>query len=284
MAAVPPARPLIGLTTSEIRQPERREQIPHADAGREEMVLGLSYLRALSGAGGAPVVLPPPDLALVPSLLAGLAGVCLSGGPDIDPQLYGGPRHPQLGPTHPDLDRFELAVVREAARLGMPLLAICRGAQMLNVAHGGDLRQHLPEDLGDEVCHQRAGVQDPACVHEIRVEPDSVLGRALGAERLEVNSFHHQAPGRIGDGLCAVAWAPDGVLEGIEAPDREFWVGVQWHAEAIADRPEQRALLAAFVAAAGAYADRTDSTARSASSSQRSGSAGGAVSSATGMA
>lgn len=278
------ARPLIGLTTSEIRRPDRSEEIPHADAGREEIVLGASYVRALSGVGAAPLVLPPPDLELVPSLVAGLAGVCLSGGPDIDPELYGGPRHPKLGTTHPDLDRFELAVVREAARLGMPLLAICRGAQILNVAHGGDLCQHLPEDPGDEVCHQRAGVKDPACVHEIRVQPDSLLARALGAERLEVNSFHHQAPARVGEGLRAVAWAPDGVVEGLEAPEREFWVGVQWHAEAIAERPEQQSLLAAFVAAARAYAERTDPTARSASSSQSSGSAGGTVTSATGIA
>ncbi|MEA2398025.1 MAG: putative glutamine amidotransferase [Thermoleophilaceae bacterium] len=278
-------RPLIALTTSEIRQPDPAQQVPHADAGREEMMMGLSYLRALAGAGAAPVVMSPLDVEMVPSLLAGLSGVCLSGGPDIDPELYGGPRHPQLGPTHPDIDRFERAVVHEAERLGMPLLAICRGTQMLNVAHDGDLRQHLPEDPGEAVRHRRADPQQPGPVamHEVRIAPDSILGRALGAERLEVNSYHHQAPGRIGNGLRAVAWAPDGVVEGLERPDRDFVVGVQWHAEAMTDRPEQRALFAAFVQAARDYASRTAFTARTASAIQPWGSPGGTLTNATGI-
>ena len=276
-------RPLIGLTTSEIRLPEPSEQIPHAGVRREEMVLGMTYLRALSGAGAAPVVMPPHEVDLVPSLIAGVAGLCLSGGPDIDPSMYGAPRHPRLGPTHPDLDRFELAAVHEARRLDMPILAICRGAQTLNVAHGGDLYQHLPDEVGKDVPHVRAHSGDPAVMHQVTIEADSVLGRALGAERLEVNSFHHQASRRVGDGLRVVAWAPDGVVEGLEAPEREFEVAVQWHAEAILDRPGQRRLFEAFVQAARRYADRTESTARSAAASQRPGSAGGASIGSTGI-
>jgi putative glutamine amidotransferase len=276
-------RPAIGLTTSEVRRPNPEEKIPHAEVQREEMALGMSYSRALAGAGGAPVVLPPLGVEIVPSLLSSLAGVCLSGGPDVDPELYGGRRRPEVGPSEAALDRFEIAVVHEAERLGMPLLAICRGAQVLNVAHGGDLRQHLPEDPGTDVAHRRERPDDPPVSHDVRIEPGSLLAHVLGAERLEVNSFHHQAPARVGEGLRAVAWAPDGVIEGLEAPGREFEVGVQWHAEAMVERLEQRALFEAFVEAASAYADRTASTARSASASHPSGSAGATDTSATGI-
>jgi putative glutamine amidotransferase len=276
-------RPLIALTTSEIRHPDPAELIPHADAGREEVVLGTGYFSALAAAGGAPVVMPPIDPGLAPSLLAGVAGVCLSGGPDVDPEAYGADRHPKLGPTHPEIDRFELAVVREAARLGLPVLAICRGAQVLNVAHGGDLIQDIADDVPGAVRHQRAKGTDPVVWHEVRVEPESRLARALGVDRLEVNSFHHQAPRRIGAGLRAVAHAPDGIVEAIEGDGGRFEIGIQWHPEAIADRPEQAALFAAFVEAARSYAARTDSTARSAPSSHGPGSAGDSSISATGM-
>src|SRR5256714_4238840 len=127
MSRIAISRPLIGLTTSEIRRPDPGELIPHADAGKEEIVLGIAYLRALAAGGAAPVVMARFDLDAAESMLDGLDGVCLPGGPDIDPGLYGCPRHPQLGPTFPDLDRFEVAVVREAERRGMPILAICRG-------------------------------------------------------------------------------------------------------------------------------------------------------------
>ena len=276
-------RPIVGLTTSELRQTDPGEQIPHADAGREEIVLGAGYIRALAAAGGAPVVMPPIDPDAVPSFLAGLAGVCLSGGPDVDPQWYGAQRHPKLGPTEPEVDRFELAVVREAERLGMPLLAICRGAQVLNVAHGGDVIQDLADKAVGSVRHRRDEPTDPVVWHEVDVKHGSLLARALGAERLEVNSFHHQAPGRVGDGLRVVARAPDGIVEGLEAPGAEFELGVQWHPEGFADRPEQAALFAAFVEAARRYAASTDSTARTASSSQRGGSEGGAEIRTTGI-
>jgi putative glutamine amidotransferase len=274
-------RPLIGLTTSEIRHTRPEDQIPHAAAGREEIILGSGYVHALATAGAAPAVIPPIDPDAVPSFLAGLAGVCLSGGPDVDPDAYGGERHPKLGPTEPDVDRFELAVVREAERLGMPLLAICRGAQILNVAHGGDLIQDLEDEVGGPVRHRREEPTDPVVWHDVQLEPGTLLARVLGTDRLAVNSFHHQAPRRIGDGLRAVGRAPDGVVEALEGAG--FELGVQWHPEAIADRPEQAALFAAFVEAARGYAASTESTARSAPASQRSGSVGGSATSATGI-
>jgi putative glutamine amidotransferase len=278
-------RPLIGLTTSEIRRPAPAELLPHADAGREEVVLGKGYFTALAGAGAAPVVLPPLDPDLVPAMLAGLAGVCLSGGPDVDPSTYGAEPHPKLGETAIEIDRFEIAVVREAERLGMPILAICRGSQVLNVARGGDLYQDLADEVGTAVHHQRGGPEDPAVWHEVTVERDSLLARSLGGlERLEVNAFHHQAVRRLGDGLRAVAHAPDGVIEATELPGAEFEIGVQWHPEAIADRPEQAGLFGAFVEAARRYAASTRSTASDAAASQPAGSDGGAATSSTGIA
>ena len=126
------ARPLVGLTTSELRDWKPGMEFPHAEAGRTEFVLGNGYMKAIAGEGGAPVVMPPLDPGMVPAFLAGMAGVCLSGGPDIDPETYGEPgRSPKLGRTEPEIDRFEVAVVHEAVRLGMPILAICRGAQAL---------------------------------------------------------------------------------------------------------------------------------------------------------
>jgi len=276
-------RPLIGLTTSEIRHPDPGELIPHADAGREEIVLGAGYIRALAAAGAAPVVIPPLDPETAPSYLAGLAGVCLSGGPDVDPDSYGAERHPKTGPTQPAIDRFELAVVREAERLGMPLLAICRGAQVLAVAHGGDLIQDVADEMAGPVRHRREDPGDPVVWHPVDIEPGSLLATAVGSERIDVNSFHHQAPRRVGDGLRVVAVAGDGVIEGLEVPGAAFELGVQWHPEGIADRPEQAALFAAFVDAAGRYAASTESTARSASASQGPESAGGADIRATGM-
>ena len=240
-------RPLIGLTTSEIRRPDPAEQIPHADAGREEMVLGVGYLRALSAAGAAPVVMPPLDV-------GGWPRACWPGSPALplrragpDPGTYGGPASQarphgaRSGPLRARRGARGRAAGHAAA------LAICRGAQTLNVAHGGDLLQHLPDDLGEAVPHHPRRARRPGRLARGTVEPDSLLARALGADRLEVNSYHHQAPRRIGDGLRAVARAPDGVVEGLELPGREFVVGVQCHAEAMTDRPEQAALFGAFV-------------------------------------
>ena len=277
-------RPLIGLTTSEIRLPGPGEGLPHAGAGREEVVLGKGYFSALAAAGAAPVVMPPLEPELAGPYLAGLAGVCLSGGPDVDPSLYGAQPHAKLGETNPAIDRFEIAVVHEAERLGMPLLAICRGAQVLNVARGGDLYQDLADEVGTTVHHRRGEPDEPAPWHEVVVEPDSLLARSLGIERLEVNAFHHQAVRILGEGLRAVAHAGDGVIEGVELPGAGFELGVQWHPEAIVDRPGQAALFRAFVEAARRYAASTRSTAASAAASQRSGSDGGSATSSTGIA
>lgn len=241
------AAPLIAVTTSEVRA-SRPVATPQADPPRDEMVLGLRYLQALSAAGCLPVVVPPLEPARIDAFLDRVDGICLSGGPDIVPAAYGAPAHPRLGPTEPDLDRFELALARAADRRGMPVLAICRGAQLLNVLRGGTLHQHLPDVFGTMIEHrQTAEGSEPT--HDVTLERTGRLTRVLGTAQLRVNSFHHQAVDRLGEGLRVVGRAPDDVVEAFEEPGDRFVVGVQWHAESIARRPEQNALFRAFAAA-----------------------------------
>lgn len=246
-----PGRPLIGVTTSEVRLAERVQPTPESDPPDREMALGMKYLRAIERAGGIPVVMPPLDVAAIEPLLDNLSGVCMSGGPDISPRNYHREADAHLGPTEPELDRFELALALAADSRALPVLAVCRGAQLLNVARGGTLHQHLPDVVGDRVPHRGRPGQDAH--HPVEISPDSLLAEVLGVTQAEVNSYHHQAAETLGHGLRAVAWAPDGVVEGLEAPEREFMVGVQWHAEAITDQPEQAALFERFVDAARSY-------------------------------
>jgi putative glutamine amidotransferase len=250
---VPRDLPLIGVTTSEVRHAETIQQTPEGEPVRHEMALGLTYLRAIEWAGGIPIVIPPLHIQAITPLLDRISGICLSGGPDLDPQSYGAREHPKLGPTEPDLDRFELAIARRADARGIPLLAICRGAQALNVVRGGTLVQHLP-DLGNAIDHrQNAPGEEPT--HEVLIEPDSKLAQVLETTRLEVNSFHHQGIAELGRGLRPVAHSDDGMIEGIESPDRPFCVGVQWHAELLVERPTETALFEAFVEASRSAAD-----------------------------
>jgi putative glutamine amidotransferase len=240
-------RPLIGVTTSEVRTAEDVRPVAEGEPPRREMALGLTYLQAIERAGGIPVVLPPLGPVAINPLLDRLAGLCLSGGPDLDPATYGRRADEHLGPTWTELDFFELAVARGADARGLPILAICRGMQTLNVARGGTLHQHLPEGTG--IVHRQA---EPAerPTHTVRFKGDSRLGTIVGRQSAEVNSFHHQAVDQPGEGLRPVAWASDGVVEGLEGDDREFVLGVQWHAECLTDMDEELALFASFVEAA----------------------------------
>ncbi len=241
-------RPLIGVTTSEVRLARHAKPLPEADPPQPEMALGIVYARAVERAGGLPVVLPPLEPEAVAPLVAQLSGVCLSGGPDLDPGSYDADRDPNLGPIEPALDAFELAVARQADGLGMPILGICRGCQTLNVARGGTLHQHLPDVTDGSVDHrQTASGRMPT--HGVRFKPGSRLAEIVGATELEVNSFHHQAVDRLGRGLRAVAWAPDGTIEAIEDAER-FVLGVQWHAETLDRGGPHHRLFEALVAAA----------------------------------
>jgi putative glutamine amidotransferase len=224
-------RPLIGVTTSELRP-------SWLATTRTEMALGMTYMRVLDAAGAMPVVLPPVGDAA--ALLDRLDGVVLSGGPDLDPAAYGArERHRELGPTEPALDAFELTLAQAALERGTPVLAVCRGAQALNVACGGTLHQHVPGH------RQTAPAADTT--HDVRLNARSRLARIARTRTLPVNTFHHQAADRLGAGLRAVAHAPDGTIEAIEGAG--FVVGVQWHAETLA---AQLPLFEALVAAASA--------------------------------
>jgi putative glutamine amidotransferase len=216
------------------------------------LALGVTYLDAVAAAGGIPVILAPLPARRLEAIIARLDGLCLSGGPDIDPATYGAGAHSELGPTEPEVDLFELGLVRAARRRGLPVLAICRGMQVLNVARGGTLVQHVP-DLSTEIAHRQPGpASEPS--HGVALAADSRLARIAGADRIHVNSFHHQAIDRLGAGLEPVAWADDGVIEAVEAPGDAFTLGVQWHAECLTHRPEQAALFSGLVDAAEEHA------------------------------
>lgn len=245
-------KPLIGISTSEMRLAARAHPLRESEPPRREMALGLSYPESLYRADAVPVVLPPGSPDDAESILDRLSGLCLSGGPDLDPATYHGGAHPLLGPREPELDWFELALCRGAWNRGMPILAICRGAQLLNVARGGNLIQHVPDVTDGSVEHrQDAAGERPS--HAVDLAPDSRVAQILGATRIDTNSFHHQAVMALGKGLRTVGWAPDGIVEAIEGTGRGFAIGVQWHAEGMAGAPEQSRLFRAFAEAASAY-------------------------------
>jgi putative glutamine amidotransferase len=240
-------RPLIAVSTSEVRTVEAVTLTPQGEPPQQEMSLGLAYARAIESAGGIPVVVPPLlDPARVPELLERVDGLCLSGGPDLDPASYGAPRHELTGPTERRLDVFELALTRGADARGLPILAVCRGMQLLNVARGGTLHQHLPELLGQRIDH-RQQLPGTRPTHWVSLSPTGKVAAISGRRRLKVNSFHHQGVATLGEGLLVTGQASDGTVETLEAIDREFVVGVQWHAESLAARPEHSGLFRALV-------------------------------------
>jgi putative glutamine amidotransferase len=239
---IPLMRPLIGVTTSEVRRGDLATLRRHGEPPQHEMALGLTYMRAVELAGGVPVVLPPLDPGAIATLLTRLDGVCLSGGPDLDPSSYGVRAHEAIGPIEPALDRFELELARAADAAGLPLLGVCRGAQALNVARGGTLHQHIDGHRQTELA--------TLPTHSVRIATSSRAAQLLGAHTAEVNSFHHQAVDTLGSGLVATAWAADGTIEGLEDPAHPFLLGVQWHAETLIDDPAQLALFVALVEAA----------------------------------
>jgi putative glutamine amidotransferase len=243
-------RPLIGVTTSEVRPKERVHPVPEGEPAAVEMALGITYLKGIEAAGGLPLVIPLLATEAIEPLLDRLDGICLSGGPDLDPALYEAEPHPELGPVEPELDRFELDVAARADAREMPILAICRGTQALNIVRGGALHQHLP-DLSTEVAHRQTNPgTEPS--HPVEVDPGSQLAEVFGGGEIkvtDVNSFHHQAIDRLGDGLRVSARAPDGTVEAIEDPGRRFLIGVQWHAETLVHREAEAALFRRFVEA-----------------------------------
>lgn len=208
----------------------------------------LTYIQAVDRAGGMPLVLPPTtDRPSLEAALALLNGLLLTGGQDIAPPLYGQTLHPATCLADPQRLAGDRALLEVALDTTIPILGICMGCQWLNVALGGDLIQDIPSLLGTAVLHAPRET-----FHPVRIQPGSRLAAILGREELEVNSSHHQALGRLGRGLRAVAWAPDGVVEAAEGEGGRFLLAVQWHPERLADRPEHLALFRALVEAARA--------------------------------
>jgi putative glutamine amidotransferase len=211
------AKPLIGITT----------YVEPASWGHwgqvEAALIPYSYVRAVERAGGR-AVLVPPDEDGIPEVLDALDGLIFSGGNDMEPEGYGADAHPETTGTNPERDRGELALLEAALALDLPVLAICRGFEVLNVARGGDIVQHLPEIVGHEEHREVLGAFSE---HAVRVDPSSRIGEVRGS----VMSHHHQGIGRVGEGLREVAWAEDGTVEAIEDPEKPFLVGVLWHPE-----------------------------------------------------
>ncbi|HEX9637563.1 MAG TPA: gamma-glutamyl-gamma-aminobutyrate hydrolase family protein [Acidobacteriota bacterium] len=199
--------------------------------------LRCEYVRSVESAGALPVILAPGTPQDAAEHLDRLDALILSGGSDLDPELYGEAPHQKLGRVIRERDDFELALCLEALRRDLPLLAICRGHQLLNVACGGTLLQDLPSEwIGGRAHDLRRELWRQS--HSVRVLPGSRLHAILGQETVEVNSFHHQALERIGSGLLVSALSSeDRVVEAIERPDRRFALGVQWHPEAAWGRP-----------------------------------------------
>ena len=212
-------RPLIGITSY-------AEEIRWGVWTEEAALVPLAYVRAVEHAGGRALVVPPTEDGLDETLDA-LDGVIFSGGGDLDPSLYDAQPHPETDAPREARDAAEMRMLQAALDRDMPVLAICRGSQVLNVARGGDLVQHLPDEVGHERHkHEPGSFSD----HEVEVEAGSRLGALVG-DRAPVKSHHHQGYGRIGDGLREVAWAEDGIVEGLEDPAKRFAVGVLWHPE-----------------------------------------------------
>jgi putative glutamine amidotransferase len=242
-------RPLIAVTTSELRRPEDVVARPQGEPPKLEVALATLYPEAIERAGGVPVIVPLLRPEAIAALLDRVDGICLPGGPDLQPSAYGEEPHPQLGPTEPRVDAVELALVRAADRRNLPILGICRGMQLLNVARGGTLHQHLPDVVGEQLEH-RQSEHGSVITHRVDTAPHSRLRSILGGPSLQVNSFHHQAVRTLGDDLSATAWAEDGTIEAIEDPGERLVLGVQWHAEGLQAHDPLFELLIA--AAAGA--------------------------------
>jgi putative glutamine amidotransferase len=231
------SRPVIGITSY---AQDARWGVWHMPAA----LVPLAYVDAIELAGGRALVIPPAEEAIEQTLDA-VHGIVFSGGADVDPVRYGAEPHPETDAPQTRRDAGELALLRAALERDIPTLAICRGFQLLNVARGGDLVQHLPDTIGNDV-HKR--VPGEFAVHPVEVREGSRLASIVGVGS-DVTSHHHQALGRVGHGLVETAWAADGTLEAVEDPSLRFAVGVQWHPE----EGEDAALFQALVEQAREY-------------------------------
>ncbi len=223
-------------------------------SGADRVSLNAAYPLAVLRSGGVPLVLSP----LIgtehnETILDAIDGLVLTGGEDIDPAIYNQPRHPRLGDVDRARDEFEIALFRDAQSRGMPVLAICRGIQLVNVALGGTLWQDIASEVPGALNHNPGTARD-ARTHPVDITPGSRLAQALGGTRFDVNSFHHQAIRDLAPGLTVTATAPDGIIEGAEGSDQDPWLlAVQWHPEEFhrQDRAPDHGLFGALMKALG---------------------------------
>jgi putative glutamine amidotransferase len=220
---------------------------PDGDTSRVRLTA--AYVTALERAGLVPLIVPPLSSSeAASSVLDSVSGLVLTGGEDVDPARYGEQRHEKVRSVNVARDATEAALVEEARARGLPVLAICRGIQILNVALGGTLVQDIPSQCHTDIDHDEEGARNSR-THEVSIEPGSLIAGAVGTQHLSVNSFHHQSVKRVADGMKVTARSPDGVIEGIESTDEKWWVmGVQWHPEEMTDsaEPWDRGLFKAF--------------------------------------
>ena len=220
---------------------------PDGDTSRVRLTA--AYVTALENAGLVPLIVAPlssPNAAS--AVLDSVAGLVLTGGEDVDPARYGEKRHEKVRNVNAARDAAEVALVQEAQARGTPVLAICRGIQILNVALGGTLVQDISSQCKTNIEHDDEGARTSRS-HEISVEPDSLIAKAVGTDHLTVNSFHHQSVKSVANGMRVTARSPDGVIEGLESTDEDWWVmAVQWHPEEMTDaaEPWDRGLFKAF--------------------------------------
>ncbi len=213
----------------------------------DSYLIPTSYTKLLSSLGALPVILPYETA--FNALLPIISGVLLIGGGDPDPYLYNAHPSPNLGSITPGRDFYELSVIKTAYRLNIPTLGICRGCQIMNVALGGTLTQHIPTEIPNALCHNQPSPKN-STIHSILLNSQSLLYTLWQKPYNRVNSFHHQAIKTTAKGFILSAFSPDGVIEAIECPSKKFFLGVQWHPELMTDYEDQQKIFAAFIKAA----------------------------------
>lgn len=244
-------RPVIGIAT---------QTLPAVAGERQACwLMGRSYIEELRKVGAVPWVIPliPQDPDTLQEIFDRLDGVFITGGVDVDPGRYGEPKTPLCGTIDPDRDAVEIALLRHALNRNLPVLAVCRGIQILNVACGGTLYQDVSAQVPAALKHDYFPTPERPCrkylAHDVTVKAGSRLGHILGDARVPVNSMHHQAIKDLAPGLAATAYAPDGIIEAVEGTDSQYLVAVQWHPEELTEtQPGQARLFRTFAGASSA--------------------------------
>jgi putative glutamine amidotransferase len=233
-------KPLIGIASDVLNR----------EGERDRAFVFTTYIESLKRAGAVPVLIPPqPENAA--DVIDGLDGILLAGGDDCDPAEYGEEKHPSSEVMDPRRQRNDIGLAKLARERGIPTLGICLGVQVMNVAAGGTLIQDIESAVDTEIDH--ASEPSDRHRHDVLIDGATKLGMILGAQELNVNSSHHQAVGRVAEGLRVNSHAPDGIVEGLEDPSHPFYVGVQWHPEDMPDEASAKAIFGAFVEAARNY-------------------------------